>query len=157
MVLVYPGEEHLPRIVEINNFEAKWVGEKDVDFFRRFLGDGFFLAQQDAGRNPLGFILAMADGDDYESENFKWFQEHVPGYFAYIDRVVVDPAHRRKGIGRLLYEVIWNVRPVNSSVVCEVSVDPLNEESVRFHEAMGFEKMGEHTAYGHRCEMLIRK
>jgi ribosomal protein S18 acetylase RimI-like enzyme len=58
---------------------------------------------------------------------------------AYIHFVGVAPERRGEGIGRSLYEHFFDeVRSVGRSVVrCVTS--PVNQGSVAFHEAMGFE------------------
>ena len=56
---------------------------------------------------------------------------------AYIHFVGVDPAHRGSGLGRELYERFFEaVAP--RSVVRAVTA-PVNERSVAFHQALGFE------------------
>jgi ribosomal protein S18 acetylase RimI-like enzyme len=56
---------------------------------------------------------------------------------AYIHFVGVDPKQRGSGLGRLLYERFFDaVRP--RSVVRAVT-SPVNERSVAFHRALGFE------------------
>jgi ribosomal protein S18 acetylase RimI-like enzyme len=58
---------------------------------------------------------------------------------AYIHFVGVSPAHRGKGTGRELYERFFDeVREQGRSVVrCVTS--PVNEGSLEFHRALGFE------------------
>ena len=58
---------------------------------------------------------------------------------AYIHFVGVAPEHRGAGVGRMLYERFFEeVRSQGRSVVrCVTS--PVNERSVAFHEALGFE------------------
>jgi ribosomal protein S18 acetylase RimI-like enzyme len=58
---------------------------------------------------------------------------------AYIHFVGVSPEHRGEGVGRLLYERFFDeVRAQGRSVVrCVTS--PANEDSIAFHEALGFE------------------
>jgi ribosomal protein S18 acetylase RimI-like enzyme len=56
---------------------------------------------------------------------------------AYIHFVGVDPAQRGSGLGRLLYERFFEaVRP---RTVVRAVTSPVNESSVAFHRALGFE------------------
>ena len=48
------------------------------------------LVAPDDGGAPLGFLLAVAPGADYASENYRWFSRAPPGSL-YVDRVVVAP------------------------------------------------------------------
>jgi ribosomal protein S18 acetylase RimI-like enzyme len=58
---------------------------------------------------------------------------------AYIHFVGVSPEHRSEGLGRTLYERFFDeVRAQGRSVIrCVTS--PVNQGSVAFHEALGFE------------------
>jgi ribosomal protein S18 acetylase RimI-like enzyme len=56
---------------------------------------------------------------------------------AYIHFVGVDPARRATGLGRALYEQFFAAVPDRSVVRAVTS--PVNERSVAFHRALGFE------------------
>ncbi|MBO9556588.1 GNAT family N-acetyltransferase [Cellulomonas sp.] len=105
------------------------------------------LADGDDG--PLGFLLALAPGSAYASENYLWFSEHVPGSL-YVDRVVVSPDAHGQGVGRLLYEAVdARARELGlGQVTCEVNLDPPNPGSLAFHARLGFEQVGEQVTKG---------
>jgi uncharacterized protein len=98
---------------------------------------------------PLGFLLALAPGADYASENYRWFTAHVPGSL-YVDRVVVDPGAHGRGIGRLLYSAVdERARLLGlTTVTCEVNLDPPNPGSLAFHTRLGFTQVGEQVTKG---------
>jgi len=98
---------------------------------------------------PLGFLLALAPGSAYASENYRWFSEHVPGSL-YVDRIVVAPRAHGRGIGRALYAAVdERARELGLGVVtCEVNVDPPNPQSLAFHDRLGFEPLGELVTKG---------
>ena len=56
---------------------------------------------------------------------------------AYIHFVGVNPAHRAAGVGRSLYEQFFAAVEPRTTVRCVTA--PVNERSVAFHQAMGFE------------------
>jgi ribosomal protein S18 acetylase RimI-like enzyme len=56
---------------------------------------------------------------------------------AYIHFVGVDPAHRGSGLGRGLYERFFYA--VAPRTVIRAVTSPVNERSVAFHRALGFE------------------
>jgi len=108
------------------------------------------LALVAAGEDgPLGFLLALAPGSGYASENYRWFSEHVPGSL-YVDRVVVAPDAHGQGVGRLLYEAVdARARELGlGRVTCEVNLDPPNPGSLAFHARLGFEQVGELVTKG---------
>jgi len=156
MSIKHAETSHVPGIVRLNNQESDWVGDKDEDFFERYMRlPNFYVFQFGMGK-PVGFVMAMNGDVDCDSNNFKWFQKNMAKDFLYVDRVVVHHNGRRKGIGSQLYDHLELSKPDKVPLVCEVSVDPLNEASVAFHRKQGFRPMGEYEVNGHRNSMLIR-
>jgi ribosomal protein S18 acetylase RimI-like enzyme len=58
---------------------------------------------------------------------------------AYVHFVGVSPAHRGRGVGRLLYERFFEVARAHSRGVVRCVTAPVNERSVAFHRALGFQ------------------
>jgi predicted GNAT superfamily acetyltransferase len=103
----------------------------------------------ESGGELLGFLLALAPGADYASENYRWFSAYVPGSL-YVDRIVVAPAAHGRGVGRALYEAVdARARELGLGVVtCEVNLEPPNPQSLAFHERLGFGRVGEQATKG---------
>jgi ribosomal protein S18 acetylase RimI-like enzyme len=105
-----------------------WWGGRDMApmlprlFFLHFEGTSFVAED---GEDLAGFVCGFLSQTDPDE--------------AYIHFVGVDPEHREAGIARLLYERFFDeVRAEGRSVVrCVTS--PVNEVSIAFHEALGFE------------------
>lgn len=106
-----------------------WWGERDMApilpklFFLHFEGTSFVA--EDGKGDLVGFLCGfLSQTNDDE---------------AYIHFVGVTPDKRGEGLGRTLYERFFEeVRAQERSVVrCVTS--PVNENSVAFHEALGFE------------------
>ena len=76
---------------------------------------------------------------------------------AYIHFVGVDPAHRGAGLARELYERFFAAVAPRSTVRAVTS--PLNERSVAFHRALGFEVEQVDEQYDGRGEarVLLKK
>ena len=144
----------LPKVVELNNRESKWVGKKDIAFFQKYMDIPFFNIVED-NSEIVGFLMAMDQNTDYDSINFLWFKERYDKFY-YIDRVIVDESKRGKGIGSLLYrELIINKG--NIPLVAEVSIEPSNEGSVIFHEKNGFIEVGTLTSGDKKVRMYCLK
>lgn len=56
---------------------------------------------------------------------------------AYVHFVGVDPQHRGSGLGRMLYERFFQA--IAPRTVVRAVTAPVNERSVAFHRALGFE------------------
>ena len=134
------AEDHdIDALVALNNSEKQWVGLVDESQFRHFLGSPyFFVIEEVEQKNVLGFLLAMRPDADYDSLNFLWFRERYTD-FIYIDRVVIGEQYRRRGLATAVYSELFTEE---LPLVCEVSIVPLNHESVIFHDKSGFKEVG---------------
>jgi ribosomal protein S18 acetylase RimI-like enzyme len=89
-------------------------------FFVHFR-DTSFVAEDDEGL--AGFLCGFRS-QTYDDE-------------AYVHFVGVDPGRRGSGLGRALYE--WFFEAVAPRTVVRAVTSPVNERSVAFHQAIGFE------------------
>jgi len=85
-----------------------------------------------------GFVLTFAPGTAYDSANYRWFGEHLGEEFYYLDRIVLDDAFRRRGLGARVYEELEATAAAYGRMVLEVNVEPPNEPSLAFHRARGY-------------------
>lgn len=106
------------------------------------------VIDDDAGV-PVAFLLALAPGADYASENFRWFEAHRPGSL-YVDRIVVAPTAHGRGLGRLLYATVAGRASELglAEITCEVNLEPPNPQSLAFHARLGFAQVGEQVTKG---------
>lgn len=106
----------------------------------------------------LGFVLCIAAGRAYWSDNYRWFGERYEE-FLYLDRVAVAARAQRQGVGRALYEHMHQaVRGAWPRVALEVNLRPPNPGSVAFHEALGYSAVGvrESGNGAHAVQMFVR-
>ena len=89
-----------------------------------------------------GFIILMREGQNYDSLNYKFFNsQSFP--FLYVDRIAIKDGHRRKGLGRMIYEKTIDIaKDLDVSVCCEVNTIPRNDPSLAFHDTFGFREVG---------------
>lgn len=87
-----------------------------------------------------GFVITFVEGSAYDSPNYRWFSEREPT-FHYVDRIVIDPGHRGRGLARRVYRALIERHP-SRPLVAEVNFEPPNATSLAFHAAMGFEEVG---------------
>ena len=117
------------------------TGPLDDAKLTHMLGSAFHTATADAGAD--GFLITFDQSSDYDGVNFKWFVERYTK-FVYIDRVIVAPHARGRGLARSFYEGLFDrARDAgHDRVGCEINSDPPNPGSMAFHAALGFFEVG---------------
>ncbi|WP_374946840.1 GNAT family N-acetyltransferase [Agreia sp.] len=105
---------------------------------------------------PLGLVVTLAAGNDYDSENYRWFDERG-GDFLYVDRIVVAEGMRGRGLGQILYERVFAEAELAglTEVTCEVNLDPPNPGSLAFHDRLGFVQLGEQVTKGGSVKVAL--
>lgn len=119
------------------------------------MSDMFVVAEVNG--ELAAFLIALREGQPYDSENYVWFSEKYP-QFLYIDRIVIDEPFRAAGLGRVLYQAVKD-RAIETGVkvvTCEVDTIPYNETSLKFHEAMGFREVGEQIIRGGAIKVSLK-
>jgi predicted GNAT superfamily acetyltransferase len=107
------------------------------------------------GGEPAGGLIAFAAGAGYDSANYLWFQDRHDA-FLYIDRVVIDPASRGRGLGQALYrDAIEAAHKRGVMLCCEVNERPPNAGSMRFHERLGFVPAGRQDTEGGKKSVVL--
>lgn len=133
-------KDDLPELLELNQAHVTELSSLSLAELERLV-QAAFLARCADSRGA--FLLTFDQNADYHSPNFLWFKENY-GHFVYVDRIVVSPSERGKGLaGRLYKELFEQARAAGHSMICcEVNSDPPNPGSDRFHEALGFKEAG---------------
>jgi predicted GNAT superfamily acetyltransferase len=105
----------------------------------------------------IAFLLALREGADYDSPNYRWFAQRY-GEFLYIDRVVVGSAWQGRGIGALLYEDLFVFAQASgvAQVTCEFDLQPPNPASAGFHARFGFRQVGTQWLDGGKKQVSLQ-
>jgi ribosomal protein S18 acetylase RimI-like enzyme len=114
-------DDHARVIVRIENWWGRPIADMLPRLFFVHFRDTSFVAEED-GR-LAGFLCG--------------FRSQTHADEAYVHFVGVDPAFRGRGVGRLLYDRFFEAVRPRTVVRCVTS--PVNERSVAFHAALGFE------------------
>ena len=95
------------------------------------------------------FLLAFDQEAAYDGACFLWHRKRC-SRFLYVDRIIVQPSARGRGLARRLYEDLFgHARGAgHDAITCEINSDPPNPASDAFHAAMGFEGVGEERLEG---------
>ena len=97
----------------------------------------------------VGFVLALAPGVAYESENYRFFESRDVDHL-YVDRIVIAESERGRGLGAILYDAVFEAarEQGRAEVTCEVNLDPPNPGSMAFHRRRGFRELGSQPTKG---------
>ncbi|MBO0890976.1 MAG: GNAT family N-acetyltransferase [Acidothermales bacterium] len=159
MLLRDLAPDELPRVLELNNAAVPAVGELTLPALTELVGAaalGVVATDPDAGGAVVGFALGFGPGAAYRSENYRYFAERLTD-FHYLDRIVVDPAYFRRGVGSALYDEVER-RCGAKVLACEVNLVPRNDDSLAFHAYRGFEQVGsQDTEGGKKTVSLLQK
>lgn len=112
----------------IGRVNAWWDGREMAPmlprlFFVHFEGTSYVVDDDDG--QLAGFLIGFLSQTDPEE--------------AYVHFVGVAPEHRGEGLGRQLYERFCEDAQAQGRTRVRCVTSPGNEESVAFHEALGFE------------------
>jgi len=136
------------RLLALNNQHATELSWLDADRFAELAARAFVARRIGC---VDAFLLAFDQHADYDSPNFLWFLARYVR-FVYVDRIVVRPAARGRGLARRLYQDLFAeaARAGHERVVCEVNQEPPNAASDAFHAALGFAEVGNATIHDGR-------
>lgn len=135
-----PRPDDEPALLALNNDHAVELSELTLTGLRELFALAWRVRVTD---DATAMVVALDQDSASDAENFQWFRRRYDR-FAYIDRVVVAPAARGRGLARALYtDVISAAQASGHTVLCaEVNLDPPNPASDAFHLAMGFDEVG---------------
>lgn len=136
------------RILELNEESVHFLSPMDLNKLEKLAqeSDLFLVAEVDG--QVEAFILGFLKSKAYDSVNYLWFCERY-NRFLYVDRVVVSVKCHGRGLGRLLYEAVFNQAKVMEveRVAAEIDIVPPNPVSLKFHEKFGFSEVGKESVY----------
>jgi predicted GNAT superfamily acetyltransferase len=143
MEIIILKHQALDTIIELNNrheVELSWL---DLHRLRGMIEAAYYAKSV---FDQSAFLIAFEQDALYDSPNFLWFRDRIPR-FIYVDRIVVDPRARGRGLARALYEDLFEHSRSDGHelVCCEINKEPPNPVSDRFHQAFGFQQIGEAT------------
>lgn len=132
------NQDNLPHVGSISFADMEYL-YKEAIYFR----------VAEAGDRIAGVLIAFDPGAGYKSLNFLWFKEHYEA-FAYIDRIIIAPHYRRKGIAYRLYDDLELFAKNRNlpMMACEYNLRPKNETSRLFHRRYGFIEVGRQETEG---------
>ena len=146
----------VPAMWRINEQGLPGVGKVSIGAMMDLLMLSEFPLGAWDGQQLVGFVLCLLPSTQYGSPNYAWFGSRYHR-FLYIDRIAVAETHRNRGIGSELYDrVVQEANRLRWPVAAEVSSQPLNAGSMRFHARHHFEAVGTLEHPGKTVTMFLR-
>ncbi|MBQ6402004.1 MAG: GNAT family N-acetyltransferase [Firmicutes bacterium] len=150
--------EDMPFILDLNRVNVEVLSPMDEEKYQYFLGVSEMFQVAEVGGKPAAFLIALREGlPDYTSENYIWFS-NTYDQFLYVDRIVIDEFYRGCGLGRKIYEGVFQRAEETgvAFVTAEIDIVPYNGPSLKFHEAMGFEEVGQQVIRGGEIKVSLQ-
>jgi predicted GNAT superfamily acetyltransferase len=150
-------ERDVPDVLALNEAEVFWLAPMDEARLWEIhaVADLFVVAELDG--QFAGFVVTMAPGTAYDSENYQWFAERYGEDFYYLDRVALHARTRRRGVGSQVYALAEDAAQPFARMTLEVRQEPPNEVSLAFHRARGYETVGTLGEPGHRNTLMVKE
>lgn len=131
-------------ILDINEENVEVLSPMNQEKIEKFAETAELLLVAEVNGKRAAFIIVLREGlEFYDSENYRWFSKNY-AKFLYIDRIVIDKNYRGMGLGRKLYQKVFEHAMLTEIpfVTAEIDTIPYNEASLKFHEVMGFKEVG---------------
>ncbi len=131
-----------PALVVMNDAAIPAMNALEPEYFAWLVAHAAYFRVAEDAEGVAGFHLCLPSGVGYDSGNYEWFTERYDR-FLYLDRVVVAEHARNRGIGAALYADLhaWVVGRY-PRITLEVNERPPNPGSQRFHERLGYRRVG---------------
>ena len=144
-------------ILALNEDAVHFLSAMDLSRLEQLQQEAVWHQVVELNGQVVGFVLALREGADYQSANYRWFAGRY-AHFLYIDRIVIAEAVRGLGMGAMLYQrVLDYARETRVPyLTCEYDLDPPNPVSEKFHQTFGFEEVGrQQLASGKQVSMQV--
>ena len=121
-------------VLSLNQRSLNAVSDLDLKKINNFLRLSSYFKIFLIENTPVGFLIGLLPGKDYQSENYIWLNNRYES-FIYVDRVIIDPEYRNQGLGSFFYDdLLTSFRNKVDSILCEVNIKPFNKQSINFHK-----------------------
>ncbi len=149
------GQDDVPRALALNEANVELLAPLDEERLLVLRGLAHRAGVIEVDGAFGGFVLTFAPGSSYDSENYRWFGERYDDFY-YLDRIVLEPSVRRRGVGSQVYDEIERVAAPFGRMALEVNLEPPNPGSLAFHAARGYTEVGRLGDPSHRVTLLTK-
>jgi predicted GNAT superfamily acetyltransferase len=151
------SEADVPAVLGLNHRHVDLLSPLDAERLLWLVGVSDHADVVEVDEDVVGFVVTMAPGSDYESDNYRWFASHYGESFYYLDRIVIAEEMRRRGLAAFVYDAMEEIAHGFGRMALEVNVDPPNVESLAFHEHRGYLEVGRRGEPGHLVGLMAKE
>ena len=146
-----------PAILALNAESVHFLSPLDAPRLQHLHAQAAYHRVVEIDGVVAAFLLALREGADYASPNYRWFAQRYRE-FLYIDRIVVSTMQQGQGLGALLYEDLFAFARTSgvTRMTCEFDLEPPNPASARFHARFGFREVGTQRLAGGRKQVSLQ-
>ncbi|MEP6649566.1 MAG: GNAT family N-acetyltransferase [Lapillicoccus sp.] len=151
------AEADVPAVLALNHRFVDLLSPLDAERLLWLAGLSDRADVVEVGERVVGFVLTMAPGSGYDSENYRWHAQRFDDAFYYLDRIVIAEEVRRQGVAGFVYDAMEEVAQGFGRMTLEVNVDPPNLGSLAFHERRGYIEVGRLGEPGHVVGLMAKE
>ncbi|HEX3122334.1 MAG TPA: GNAT family N-acetyltransferase [Rhodanobacteraceae bacterium] len=149
--------DDFPAILALNAESVHFLSPLNPDRLLNLHAQAAYHRVVEHDGKAAAFLLALREGADYDSPNYRWFAQQYPR-FLYIDRIVVAGAVRGLGFGAHLYDDILAFAATTDAarLTAEFDVEPPNPVSAAFHQRYRFREVGTQWIGGGKKQVSLQ-
>jgi uncharacterized protein len=151
------AEADIPAVLALNHRFVDLLSPLDAERLLWLIGLADHADVVEVDDQVAGFVLTMAPGSAYDSENYRWFTERFGREFYYLDRIVIAEDMRRRGLAAFVYAAMEDVARGFGRMTLEVNVDPPNHGSLAFHQGRGYVELDRRGEAGHLVGLMVKE
>ena len=151
------AEADVPAVLALNRRFVDYLSPLDAERLLWLVGLSDHADVVEVDDVVVGFVLTMAPGSDYDSDNYRWHAARYGAEFYYLDRIVIAEEMRRRGLAGFVYDAMEGVARGFGRMTLEVNVDPPNVGSLAFHERRGYVEVGRLGEPGHMVGLMAKE
>ena len=150
-------EADVPAVLGLNHRHVELLSPLDAERLLWLVGVSDHADVVEVDESVVGFVVTMAPGSEYDSDNYRWFASRYGESFYYLDRIVIAEEMRRRGLAAFVYDAMEEIAQGFGRMTLEVNVDPPNLGSLAFHERRGYREVGRLGDPGHVVGLMAKE
>jgi predicted GNAT superfamily acetyltransferase len=151
------AEADVPAVLALNHRFVDLLSPLDAERLLWLVGLADHADVVEVEERVAGFVLTMAPGAAYDSENYRWHADRYGDAFYYLDRIVIAEDQRRRGLAGFVYDAMEDAARRFGRMTLEVNVDPPNAGSLAFHQRRGYVEVGRLGEPGHLVGLMAKE